>query len=334
MMAARERFIPLEAKDDWEEALRGLPHAFAHTWASCHAMHLTTNWPTFLYTWQKGARRAVCAIAERSFGGYLDVVTPYGFGGIVGERVGPDMLADWQRTARDREYVCAYLGLHAELMPAFCRESPDYSVDNDVFVLELDRGEAALRGALSRNRRRQLQAFIDGPARLVEDQDRLAASFRSGIDIFLRSRKASPTYRFSGATWNELLGLDSVFLIGVEGSDGEIAAVHLYAYTPYCAEALFGFSRPGADTYAAPLMWAGAMKLMQYRVPRLNFGGGVRRGDGIALFKERFGAKRLPSGALKEVYRPDTYAVLVRRVGKNPRDRSGYFPAYHLPARM
>ena len=331
MTTARERFIPLEAKGEWEEALASVPHAFAHTWGSCHAMHLTTGWPTFLYTWQKGSSRAVCAIAERSSGGYADVVTPYGFGGIVGEQVGPDMLDDWQKSALKRNYVCGYLGLNAELMPAACRESPDYSEDNDVFILELDRGAAALHDALSRNRRRQLQAFRDGPARLVEDRDRLTAFFRHWVEDFLRSRGATSTYRFTDATWDALLSLDNVIIIGVEGPDGEIAAVCVFAFTPYCAEALFNISGPGGYAYAAPLIWAGAMRLIQYGVPRLNTGGGVRRGDGIALFKERFGAKRLPFGALKQVYRPDIYASLARRVGKDQSDRSGYFPAYHSP---
>ena len=334
MTAARERFIPLEAKDEWDEALHGVPHAFAHTWGSCHAMHLTTAWPTYLYTWQKGSSRAVCAIAERGSGDCVDVVTPYGFGGIVGERVGPDVLADWQTSARNRNYVCAYIGLNPELVPAACRESPDYSEENEVFVLELDRGEAALHEALSRNRRRQLLAFRDGPARLVEERDRVAAFFCHEVDDFLRRKGATSTYQFTHATWDALLALDNVIIIGAEGIDGEIAAACLFAFTPCCAEALFGFSRPDGNTYAAPLLWAGAMRLIEHGVPRLNLGGGVRRGDGIAVFKERFGAKRLPFGALKEVYRSDIYATLCRGVGKDPSDRSGYFPAYRSPARI
>jgi hypothetical protein len=334
MTTARERFIPLEAKGEWEDALRGIPHAFAHTWGSCRAMHLTTDWPTFLYTWEKGSSRAVCAIAERSSGDYVDVVTPYGFGGIVGEQVGPDMLADWQKSARNRNYVCAYLGLNPELMPTACRESPDYSEDNEVFILELDRGEAALHDALSRNRRRQLLAFRDGPARLVEERDRLAAFFRHEVEDFLRRKGATSTYRFTRATWDALLTLDNVILIGAEGLEGGIAAVCVFAFTPYCAEALFGISCPSGNTYSAPLIWAGAMRLIQHGVPRLNLGGGVQRGDGIAMFKERFGAKRLPFGALKEVYRPDIYATLSQGVGKDPSDRSGYFPAYRSPVRI
>ena len=58
----------------------------------------------------------------------------------------------------------------------------------------------------------------------------------------------------------------------------------------------------------------------------------MRRGDGIAEFKERFGARRLPLGALKQVYRPTVYADLCRDAGVlDPADRTGYFPAYRRP---
>jgi hypothetical protein len=323
--------IPLEARSDWERALEGTPHAFAHTWTSCKAMSLTTRWPTFLYVWQDGPSRVVCAIAERGDGNEVDVVTPYGFGGFVGHRSGPALLEDWSRFALERGYVCGYLGLNPVLTPSVCRTAPDYREHNDVYVLELGRGLEALHSGLSSNRRRQLRAVESGTAHISHDRDRLAAFFLAEIDEFLRSSGASSTYEFNAATWRTLLGLDDVLLVGAEGADGDLVAACVFAHTPYCAEYLFGVSRSDGRKYSASLIWAGAALLAEKGVPRMNLGGGARRADGIAEFKRRFGGVRLPLGALTQVYRPAEYAALCSAVGRDPADRTGFFPAYRAP---
>jgi hypothetical protein len=331
MGTVRQELVPLDDRAAWEEELAAVPHAFAHTWGSCHAMQLTTGWPTHLYVWQDGGARAVCAIAERGDPGTVDVVTPYGFGGFTGVDVGPQLLTDWERFARERGYVCGYLGLNPELAPEALRRSTDHVEYNDVYVLELDRGLDALSRSLDRNRRKQLRAFGAGGERLVHDQERLARYFARDVDAFLRSNGASATYAFTPATWASLLDLEDTFLVGVEEDGGALAAAYLFASTADCGDALFAVSTPSGRRYAAALTWAGAVALTERGVPRLNLGGGVRRGDGIAGFKERFGAARRPLGALQQVYRPTVYEQLCRDVGADPDDRTGYFPAYRRP---
>jgi hypothetical protein len=273
----------------------------------------------------------VCAIAERGDGNEVDVVTPYGFGGFVGHRSGPALLEDWSRFALERGYVCGYLGLNPVLTPSVCRTAPDYREHNDVYVLELGRGLEALHSGLSSNRRRQLRAVESGTAHISHDRDRLAAFFLAEIDEFLRSSGASSTYEFNAATWRTLLGLDDVLLVGAEGADGDLVAACVFAHTPYCAEYLFGVSRSDGRKYSASLIWAGAALLAERGVPRMNLGGGARRADGIAEFKRRFGGVRLSLGALTQVYRPAEYAALCSAVGRDPADRTGFFPAYRAP---
>jgi hypothetical protein len=332
MAPAVQKLVPLDARAEWERELEGVPHAFAHTWGSCRAMQLTTGWPTFLYVWRDGASRAVCAVAERGEPGQVDVVTPYGFGGFAGVDVRPGLLDDWHGFARDRGYVAGYLGLNPVLAPAVFRQSPDYAEHNDVYVLELDRGLDALHAALSRNRRRQLAAFAAGGARIVRERQRVAAYFLANVDAFLQSSGASAAYALSPSTWRSLLDLDESLLIGAEGADGELVAACLFTSTRWCAEAMFSISSPAGRMYSAPLIWAGARELAARGIPCLNLGGGVRRGDGVAQFKERFSPRRLALGALRQVYRPAIYAELCREVGAaDPADRSGYFPPYRRP---
>jgi hypothetical protein len=63
-------------------------------------------------------------------------------------------------------------------------------------------------------------------------------------------------------------------------------------------------------------------------IPTLNLGGGVRADDKLAAFKERFGGKKLTLNCLKQIYDPGAYTALCARVGTDPADRAGYFPAY------
>ncbi|MEX5721406.1 hypothetical protein [Geodermatophilus maliterrae] len=327
---SRQTLIPLDDRAGWERALDGLPHAFGHTWASCRAMHLTTGWPTSLYVWEDGSSRFACAIAERGGPGTVDVVTPYGFGGFVGTGPEGGLLPQWQEFARARGYVCGYLGLNPLFVPPVCRASGDYGEHNDVHVLALDSGPDRLFARLSGNRRRQVRAFETAPARLSADRERLAEYFLAGIDDFLRSRGAGYASLLGGRTWRALLERDEVFVLGVE-EDGSLVAASVFAHTPYCGEYLFGISSPAGRAYSAVLVWAAALRLAESGVPRLNLGGGVRRGDGIAAFKERFGGERLPLGALRQVYRPAAYARLCAAAGRDPGDRTGFFPPYRAP---
>lgn len=323
-----QELIPLTARDDWERALHGLPHAFAHTWASCSAMSLTTGWPTYLYVWQRGGSRAVCAISERGSPGVVDVVTPYGFGGFVATSPGSDVLAHWGAFARARGYVSGYLGLNPLFMPPDLRGSPDYAEHNELFVLPLEGGTDALYDSLSTNRRRELRSFAARGAQVVDDRTSVREYFLAGFDDFMRSKGATSTYDFSDETWRALLDCDEVFLLGAQEADGSLVAASLFALTPYCGEYLFGISDPGRMGYSSNLIWAAATRLADEGVPLLNLGGGVHPGDGVAAFKARFGGRRLPLGALRQVYQPDTFARLCRQVGRDPWDRTGFFPPY------
>ncbi|BDZ44148.1 hypothetical protein [Naasia aerilata] len=137
MSGAARRVIPIEERAEWESALEGVPHAFAHTWASCAAMALTTGYPTFLYAWSEGNARTVCAIAERGDEGEIDILTPYGFGGFAGDAGFED---DWSAFVRERGYVCGYLGLNPLFAPDGLADRSDFAQHNVVHLLELSRG--------------------------------------------------------------------------------------------------------------------------------------------------------------------------------------------------
>src|SRR5690349_14970721 len=104
----KQECIPLESRGAWNDALQGIRHAFAHTWENCQAMRLTTGHPTYLYCFENAGVRIVCPIAERRFGGYPDIVTPYGFSGFVGTADDPEFPRYWRNFAASRAYVAGY----------------------------------------------------------------------------------------------------------------------------------------------------------------------------------------------------------------------------------
>ncbi|HEX2644425.1 MAG TPA: hypothetical protein VHU81_15625, partial [Thermoanaerobaculia bacterium] len=120
-----------------------------------------------------------------------------------------------------------------------------------------------------------------------------------------------------------------VLLLGVAGPDG-IEAVSVFGWTPYLADFLHNVSRPGGERHSAPLIWQAARLLHARRIPFLCLGGGIREGDGVARFKERFGGERRPLAALRQVYDRERYAELCRLAGVDP-EAEGYFPPYRNP---
>ena len=78
-----QKCISLNSKKEWDEALKGINHSFAFTFENCHAMSLTTGFNTFLYCYEKEDVKIVCPLSERSYNGYTDIVTPYGFSGFA-----------------------------------------------------------------------------------------------------------------------------------------------------------------------------------------------------------------------------------------------------------
>ena len=323
------RRIPLEARVEWENALVGIPHGFAHTWGHCRSVHLSSNLPTYLYCFEGGGVRVVCPLSERRFQGQPDIVTPYGFGGFAGTGDCPAFPAHWADFVAGEEYVCGYIGLNPLLQSDTYFDPRSAHADNSVFSLDLREPREQLFANLHANRKRQLREPLPPGTRIVWDAERLSAFFLDQYPGFMSRAGAAPIYRFSPATLSFLCSLDAVFLVGAEVGD-RLEAVAVFGHTEHAADYLFGVALPAGRPHAARLLWCGIERLRSLGVPRLNLGGGARPNDGIAEFKRRFGAREVPLISLKQVYLPEAFERLCRAAGAEP-GTTGYFPAYHTP---
>ena len=325
-----ERCIPLENPLEWKEALKGIKHDFAHTWESCYAMYLTTGFPTYLYTFELENVRIVCPISERTFDGYTDIVTPYGFSGFVGNGQFPEFPRYWKRFVKEKGYICGYIGLN----PVF-EDSSYYEINeayqyNNIYVLDLTLATTELFTKFSSDRRYKLKHWKDNFLMITHEKPVLAEFFLGQYHNFFRSRNASRTYDFSNETLSFLTNQENVHIVGIQNS-GRVVAVNVFAFTPDAGESLFNVSLDEGRRYSALLIWYGVIHLKSLGIPSLNLGGGVRENDGIARFKQRFGAKELPLKSLKQVYDPQVYEQLCWKMNADPNDRAGYFPPYQKP---
>jgi hypothetical protein len=325
-----ERCISLENSSEWNKALKGIKHDFAHTWESCLAMYFTTGFPTYLYSFEMENVRIVCPISERTFAGYTDIVTPYGFSGFVGNNSCPEFPSYWDNFVKARGYICGYIGLN----PIF-EDSTYFKIEevyqyNKIYVVDLSQTSSELFQKLSRNRKRELKNWEDSFVKITLDKEVLIEFFLSQFHDFFRSRSASKTYNFSIETLSFLASLKNVFFVGAQ-TRGKIEAVSVFTHTQDLVEGLFNVSLDQGQRYSSLLTWYGVIHFKSMGIPYLNLGGGVRENDGIAESKQYYGAKQFPLKCLKQVYEPRVYEKLCQQINADPNDRVGYFPPYQKP---
>jgi hypothetical protein len=321
-----DRLIPLEARADWEAALAGVPHGFAHTWESCNALAESSRYSTYLYTFEDTGIRIVCPIAERPAQGFVDLVTPYGFSGFVGTGDYPGFADHWSRFAHSKGYVCAYLALN----PVLTNRTYFAGIakrHRTVYVLDLSLGEAELFARLSKKRRWQLRKAARNPSAFVRDRERLTRFFVRVYPDFMERRGAADVYRVSSKSLAALCESPQVVMVGAE-QDQKVVAVSLFGWTKDCGDFLYNVSLPDAERYSAALIWEGVQDLIARDVPVLNLGGGVVEGDSLAQFKERFRGEPRSLENVQQIYRQDVYDELCRAAGVRAEDRTAYFPAY------
>jgi hypothetical protein len=325
-----ERCISLDHPAEWKDALKDIKHAFAHTWESCYAMYLTTGLTTFLYSIEIGESQIVCPISERTFEGYTDIFTPYGFSGFISNKPCTKFPEYWKIFVESKNYICGYIQINPIFEDSSLFDSNDAFHYNNVHILDLTLTTDELFKNLSNNRKRQLKHWDGISTKTTFDKSVLVDFFLNNYHEFMRVRNASINYSFSADTLARLANLQNVLMVGMQNS-GKVEAVILFGYTPFMGEYLFNISLPEGRGATSALLWAGALRLKSMGIPILNLGGGVQANDDIDEYKRRFGSKQVPLKCLKQVYDRRIYDQLCRRINAEPYERTGYFPLYQKP---
>lgn len=327
---ATHQCIPLGSSSEWKAALKGIKHGVAYTWEYCYAMQLTTHLHTYLYCFEQDDVRIVCPISEREYGGYVDIVKPFGYTGFIGTGDCPDFHRYWKEFAKQKGYVCGYLGVNPLFDCYSYVEETDVYQYNSIYIVDLTPSQGELFSNMSSGRKRQLKNWDEIKTTIVTDKDILKPFLLSNYNEFVRRKGGESYYILRDETLSYLIDLDNVYTVGIQNS-GKVEAAGLVAYTHDEGEELFFASLPEGRNHTVAINWYTITYLKSLGVPIVNLGGGGHEDDGIARYKQQFGSKKLPLKCLKQVFDPDIYTHLCNQAGVDSSDITGYFPAYRKP---
>jgi hypothetical protein len=323
--------IRLEEEQGWRCALRGVPHAVAHTWEHCRAMHLSSGLETFLFHFAGADARVVCAFAERKYQGTTDICTPSGFSGFVGNGCNPESLECWNRLMGEREYVCGYVALHPTLSDPswFDRELHQYAT---AYSLDLTLSQAEVYRKMSEGQRRVLKQADVEDVQVWTGTSEVKQFFARSFHEAHRRRNAGELCRLSTATLEFFTTMDNILFIGA--GRGEVESVTAIGFTPYSADALYNVSFAPDTSFSTVLLWRAIREFQARGVPALNLGVGFSRNDGLSQYKRSLGATERPLYCLKQVYDRAAFAKMCEQSGVNDADPTGYFPPHRVGTRI
>ena len=324
--------IALDDVARWQAEIASVPHAFGHRPEYAAAAARVTGLAPVLWSHRHEGGRALCVVAMREAPGGFDIVTPLGFAGFAIEGELPGLAEAWSADWRERGAIAGYVQLSAFDGPDAWRArlgalSRWLQPAQDCWCWDIRPEPAALFAAMAKKHRQLLHKWQREDARLEHDQARLRAAFPALYADFLQRQPLPPVYRYDAAALAELEQAPGLLYVGACGDEGAIEAITIFTYAGKRAEGFLNAATLAGRRHSRGLYWQAMLALRAAGVEEVNLGGGIQPGDGLAEFKQRLGARRAPTLALKQVFDEEGYARACAAVGM-PAETSGYFPAW------
>lgn len=317
--------ISLEEISKWNKAIESLNYSIGHSWKYNEALsQANATGKIYLYSAQVGLEKLIIPIQERVYDGVKDICTPYGFSGFLYSGKWIDFKELWYQSAKELGYVAGYIGLHPFISSQDLKER--LISTRDVYALDLEPSEDELYKNLQGKGKKSEVKWPEG-CKLIESQDLLKSLFYEMYSNSMVRVGASRQYFFSQKAIESFFDIDGSQAYGIE-HQGVVQAICLFLKAPLCTEYFLSASSDDGRPLTTALLWKSLLKLKSEGVKRVNLGGGVVDGDGLAKFKARFGAQEVKYIALKQIYNMNLYTELCLKNGAEP-ESTGYFPAYY-----
>lgn len=329
------RTIPLSRPQAWLLALQGLEHGFGHRPEYAAAAAAVTGLDTFLWIYEEAQGKAACVVSMRPGDPGPDLVTPLGFAGFVLQGQPDGLAAAWARYW-DREGVIAgFVQLSPFQSPENWRSrlpgfGPWLGPARECWCWDLRPEPDELLCAMSPKHRQLLHKWQRESSGLCWDVDAVLPQFCELYAAFLQQNPLSPIYNYGERELAALATAPGAMLVGAAGTDGRIEAAMLFLSANGFAESFLSASTVAGRWHSRALYWGGALKLRESGVRHLNLGGGIAPGDGLSDFKQRLGAQRAPTLALRQVFDQARYQAACEHAGVDMA-ASSYFPAWRAP---
>jgi hypothetical protein len=269
--------------------------------------------------------RLVLPFYERKWNATTDIATILGLSGASVRGDATMLFRAWREYAKAQGWVAGYVHLSIFFDPPadYLEEAGKLVSHQAAFLLDLSPVSPlapASKGILAKIRDTERTGF-----ELVEDRAALAPSLKKLYPESMRRAGAKPHFLVSERTL-EGWALDPGSLVLGASVQGEIAAVSVFNASRNHAEYQINATTPEGRSCAAWLIWHAVRILKARGVLTMNLGGGVRPGDGLYCFKERFGGIRRPIYSLRQVYDHEEFANNCLAAGVRP--AGDWFPPY------
>jgi hypothetical protein len=362
-VAITDKLLSIEVTEDrreWEALVNASPYAdtyyrpgyigaYQENHARIHGLLLVAGSRRYLLPLVFRPLSALPFAPEAT--GY-DVITPYGYGGILPLEEGPvsredgaQLLASLQSWCRLERVVSCFIRLHSledqhRWFEGLNLDGVDLQNSGPTKTVELqawDEGQAMPSGLLKGRRekmrwaRRKLSLDIcscDEPGS-EEAIQRFIEIYKTTMD----RRHASDSYYFSDDYYRKLaegLGRDMA-IVTARSQEQLVAAALFFADTKYAHFHLSGSTDEGRRLHAsAVVILKGAEWARARGCTRLHLGGGLTPNDSLFQFKETFGGRTFEFYSLRVIGDPARYGELLRSrlQAANGPLRPGFFPEY------
>jgi serine/alanine adding enzyme len=259
----------------------------------------------------------------------VDVVTPYGYGGPVGDGSFAEFWDAYEAWCGARGVLSTFVVFHplfgnADSAVGFRRfpmaETVAWPLDDPMEAMH------------SHHRRVVRKAQRAGLSVSVEPSPGSLDGFVQVYEETMRRTDAAPFYFFSAAYWDALLAGVPLVRVDVRGDDGTLLASVLgMGEPPWLHYHLGGTTADGMKLGASHLaLYSLAVWGHENGYSVLHLGGGVGgRDDSLREWKRRFAPGGLVGAAIGKAVHDE--AGYVRAAGVDAIDWEGFFPAYRAP---
>ncbi len=324
---ASHQLIPISEPERWQAALRGLQDAPSLKWSYVDALQQSLADPVQLYCYSSATGRLAVPLVLRR-GDTTDVATLYGSLLVATQGRDPDFAVAFRDFAQSQNWTTAYLACAPDFQSA--QWGLEAQTGSASVSLKLSSDEAILLANMQASARYELRRWLAEPPAICTDVTVIRPWLTDVFPAFLQRVGAAPVYHFSEATLARLLGSDTCFAIAAVVS-GNVEATSLFVYSGETADYFLNVSHETGRHHSRGLIWLAMRTLHSLGVRQLNLGGGVRAGDSLFSFKQRFGGEVVSMQTIKLVFDSKSYEAACGRAGCSA-DHKGYFPPYLIPA--
>jgi hypothetical protein len=316
------------------EAIEDVSHPYAHKWEYCAAMADSSGLETYLYVGKDQEKKILCPVNIRmKEEGYPEIVSPYGFGGIVSTFSAKDFdnfYTEWTGFWRDKGFVTAFIMQHPSFKVPETMWSNDLQEYRNLYLIDLSSPLEEIWREMGKTHRYEVRRWRrESDICLVTDKTRLKETILELYPQTVKRVGASKVYHFVPETLIRLAETPGSLLLGVE-ENNRVEAVAQFLYTFWSADYFLNASSLEGRKYTRLLVWTAIERLKEYGVACLNLGGGVKQGDSLDKFKRRFGGQMVRGQVIKQIFNQAKYEYLLNKYDYPIDANTSYFPLYWL----